>query len=101
VTGKPQHQGSLVDQLAELAQIANQNGLYDAADAVIRSREMIEQIAAYFDEQAAKESDLQRLPAVRPDSKKRIQERWMVYKASAQAVRDGQWRKRREPTEGP
>lgn len=31
---KPQHQGSLLDQLKELVQLANQNGLYDAADYV-------------------------------------------------------------------
>lgn len=29
---KPQHQGALVDQLKELHNLANQNGLYDAAD---------------------------------------------------------------------
>lgn len=29
---KPQHQGSLVDQLIELRQLANMHGLYDAAD---------------------------------------------------------------------
>jgi len=29
---KPQHQGSLVEQLKELYYIANKEGLYDAAD---------------------------------------------------------------------
>ena len=29
---KPQHQGSLHDQLRELLQLANADGLYDAAD---------------------------------------------------------------------
>lgn len=36
---KTQHQGSLVDQLIELRQLANMNGLYDAADYL---REIIE-----------------------------------------------------------
>jgi hypothetical protein len=32
VKNKPQHQGSLEDQLRELVHVANKEGLYDAAD---------------------------------------------------------------------
>jgi len=92
---KSQHQGSLHDQLAELVQIANQHGLYDAADAVTHSREMIEQIAAWFDMQAAKESDLLDAGNLN-DGGVRAQERFMVYKASAGAVRQGAWHKPKE-----
>lgn len=39
VANKPQHQGSLTDQLRELVTLANQNGLYDAADYIQRRLE--------------------------------------------------------------
>jgi len=32
---KPQHQGSLYEQLIELVQLANKNGLYDASDWIL------------------------------------------------------------------
>jgi hypothetical protein len=92
---KPQHQGSLADQLAELIQLANQHGLYDAADAVMRSRETVEQIAAWFDDQAAKERDLLDAGNLN-DGGVRGTERFLVYKAAAGAVLQGAWRKPKE-----
>ena len=50
----------------------------------------VEQIAAWFDEQAEKEQAL--LDTGRCNNRSRTQERWLVYKASAQSVRDGAWR---------
>lgn len=91
---RPQHQGSLHDQLIELAQLANKSGLYDAADAVTRCREQIEQIAAWFEAQAAKERVLLDSDQVRPDASERTHERWLVYKASAIAIRQGDWKKK-------
>ena len=59
---KPQHQGSLHDQLRELIQLAATDGLYDAADWIDRYLRLhttdVEQIAAWFDAQAAKEQEL-------------------------------------------
>lgn len=91
---KPQHQGSLHDQLIELVQLANKSGLYDAADAVTRCREQIEQIAAWFEAQAAKERVLLDSDQVRPDAIERTHERWLVYKASAIAICQGDWKKK-------
>lgn len=54
----------------------------------------VEQIAAWFEEQAAKEQELLDSPKLHPDAKERTQERWLVYKASAQSVRAGAWRKK-------
>jgi hypothetical protein len=53
----------------------------------------IEQIVAWFDEQAAKEQRLLDTGSCNPSL---TQERWLVYKASAMAVRDGLWKKPRQ-----
>jgi hypothetical protein len=52
-----------------------------------------EQIAAWFEAQAAKERELLDSWSTRLDARERIQERWLVYKASAMEVRAGTWRK--------
>ena len=52
-----------------------------------------EGIAAWLDAQAAKERELLDSDRMRADAHERTQERWMVYKASAQAVREGAWKK--------
>ena len=90
---KTQHQGSLHDQLHELIALATANGLYDAADwigsALTRrptSGATIEQIAAWFDDQAVEEQRL--LASGQCNSPERTRERWMVYKASAGVVRE-------------
>lgn len=48
-------------------------------------------IVAWLEEQAAKERDL--LDSGRCTSIVTTQERWLVYKASAQGIRDGAWKK--------
>ena len=50
----------------------------------------IEQIAVWFEEQAAKERDL--LDSGRCNNPGLAEERWLVYKASAQSVRANAWR---------
>jgi len=50
-----------------------------------------ERIAAWFDAQAVKEREL--LNSGRCNNLITTQERWLVYKASAQSVREGEWRK--------
>ena len=50
----------------------------------------IEQIAAWFEGQAAKERDL--YDSGNCNNPVLTLERWMVYKASAQSVREGAWR---------
>lgn len=52
-----------------------------------------EQITAWLEGQAAKERELLDSDQMRPDARERTQERWMVYKASAGAVREGAWKK--------
>ena len=52
----------------------------------------IEQIAAWFEAQAASEREALDSGQCRPDAKERTLERWIVYKASAQAVRNGDWK---------
>ena len=52
-----------------------------------------EQIAAWLEGQAAKEKELLDSDQMRPDAHERTQERWMVYRASAGAVREGAWKK--------
>jgi hypothetical protein len=52
----------------------------------------IEQIAVWFEEQAAKEREL--LDSGKCNNPALTQERWMVYKASAGCVREGAWRKK-------
>lgn len=52
----------------------------------------VERIAAWFDDQAARERALLDSDRLRPDARERAQERWLVYKASAQAVREGSWK---------
>lgn len=52
----------------------------------------VEQIAAWFEEQAAKEQEL--LDSGRCTNRVTTQERWLVYKASAMAVRAGEWKKK-------
>ena len=51
----------------------------------------VAQIAAWFEDQAAKEREL--LDSGRCNNRSLTEERWMVYKASAQSVREGAWRK--------
>lgn len=53
--------------------------------------QVVAQIAAWFEDQAAKEQEL--LDSGRCNSRERTQERWLVYRASAQSVREGAWRK--------
>ena len=50
----------------------------------------VERIAAWFDDQAARERAL--LDSGRCNDPTLARERWLVYKASAQAVREGRWR---------
>jgi hypothetical protein len=52
----------------------------------------VEQIAIYFEGQAAKEREL--LDSGRCNNPALAQERWMIYKAAAQDVRAGAWRKK-------
>lgn len=51
----------------------------------------IEQIAAWFEAQAVKEREL--LDSGHCNNPDLTRERWLVYKASAQSVREGTWRK--------
>ena len=51
------------------------------------------QITAWLEAQAVKERELLDSDQMRPDARERTQERWMVYKASAGAVREGAWKK--------
>jgi hypothetical protein len=53
----------------------------------------VDQIAAWFEDQAAKERAHLDSKDIRPDAIQLAQERWLVYKASAQAVRSGAWKK--------
>jgi hypothetical protein len=53
----------------------------------------IELIAAWFEAQAASEREALDSGLCRPDARERTLERWIVYKASAQAVRNGDWKK--------
>lgn len=52
-----------------------------------------EQITAWLEGQAANERELLDSDQMRHDARERTQERWMVYKASAGAVREGAWKK--------
>lgn len=51
----------------------------------------VEQIAAWFEAQAVKEREL--LDSDRCNSPVTTHERWLVYKASAQSVRERAWKK--------
>lgn len=96
---KMQHQGSLHDQMIELLQLATSNGLYDAADWVAgylaRHGSDVEQIAAWFEGHATAERALLDSDQLRADASARAHERWLVYKASAIAVRQGDWKAKR------
>lgn len=86
---------ALIDMFAAVLRL---NGLAREADQVsaIAHGEpppTIEQIAAWFEAQATKERELLDSDQLRPDARERTQERWLVYKASAQSVREGAWRK--------
>lgn len=54
----------------------------------------VEQIAMWFEAQAAKERELLDSGRCRPDARTIAQERWLVYKASALSVREGAWRQK-------
>ena len=90
---KPQHQGSMTDQLRELIRLGNSEGLYDAADWVEHVRHVAEQIAAWLEDLAAQEREMLDTNSCRPDARERVKERWMAYKAAAIGVRSGNWRK--------
>lgn len=85
-----------VDKLAAALRVA---GLTEEADLVFDAASRLwgepshaEQIAAYFDEQAAEERRL--LDSGQCNNPPLAQERWLVYKASALSVREGAWRKK-------
>lgn len=86
---------AVVDKLAEALQIAGLTEeaalVFDAASRLWGEPSPAEQIAAYFDEQAAEENRL--LASGQCNNPQLAQERWIVYKASAQSVREGAWRK--------
>ena len=67
--------------------------LEDAAAVMLGAPPDTAQIAAWFDAQADKERELLDSKQLRPDARERVQERWLAYKASAQSVREGAWRK--------
>lgn len=52
----------------------------------------VERIAAWFDDQAARERAL--LDSGHCNNPALAQERWLVYKTSAQAVREGSWKEK-------
>ena len=78
------HTKGLTTEPNPIASVANSIKLDTAADT--------ELIAAWFDAQAAKEHELLNSDRLRVDACERTQERWLVYKASAQSVRAGTWR---------
>ena len=83
----------------KLAAALHQAGLPKEAELIHNAASVLwgepsdaERIATYFEDQAAKEREL--LDSGRcNDGGERSRERWMVYKASAQAVRDRAWSK--------
>jgi len=60
---------------------------------VTEAEQIMQQIVAWLEAQAAAERDLLDSPKCRPDAQKRVNERWMVYKAVAQEVRRAAWAK--------
>lgn len=88
---------AVVDMLAtvlrEMKFVDEATLLEDAASVMLGAPPDAVQIAAWFDAQAAKERELLDSDQLRPDARERTQERWLVYKASAQSVREGAWRK--------
>ena len=87
---------AVVDKLAaalQAAGLAEEAALvFDAASRLWGEPSVAEQIAAYFDEQAAEERRL--LDSGQCNNPQLAQERWLVYKASAMSVREGAWRKK-------
>lgn len=53
----------------------------------------VEQIAAWLEAETAKERELLDSDRLRPEARERTQERWLVYKCSAQRVLEGAWKK--------
>ena len=86
------------DVIDKFAAALHQLGLVKEADLIHAATSVlwgqpseVDQIAVYFEDQAAKEREL--LDSGRANNRELPQERWMVYTASARAVRDGAWRK--------
>ena len=59
----------------------------------------VELIVAWFEEQAAKEREL--FDSGRSNNPALTQERWIVYKISAQSMREGAWKKLETPPAEP
>lgn len=83
---------SLINMFAAVLRL---NGLAQEADQISAVADgepppAIEQIAAWFEEQAVKERELYDLGSC--NNPLLTLERWMVYKASAQSVREGAWK---------
>lgn len=65
--------------------------IFDAASNLWGEPSEVDQIAAWFEGQAAKEREV--LDSGVCNNLVTTQERWLVYKASAQSVRDRVWKK--------
>lgn len=92
--------GTSVASVVEMfTAILHANGLTPEPNPIARAAASIkldtaastEQIATWFDTQAAKEREL--IDSGRCTNLVTTQERWLVYKASAQEVRAGTWRR--------
>ena len=88
------------DVIDKFAAALHQLGLTKEADLIHAAASTLwgepseaEQIVAWLEGQAVKERELLDSDQMRPDARERTQERWMVYKASAGAVREGAWKK--------
>lgn len=88
---------SVVDALARILRqmkfVREAELLEEAVNVMMGVPSDVKQIADWFEEQAFKERELLDSDRLRPDARKSAEERWLVYKASAQGVRERVWKK--------
>ena len=78
--------------LHQLGMVKEAALIFTAASTLWGEPSDVDQIAAWFEAQAVKEREL--LDSEDCNSPVTTQERWLVYKASAQSVRDRVWQKK-------